>query len=138
MTSVVILVSNGNMLLRLFGQSLLQELHQSDIGNTFFISPRSDVVADDNDLAETIVYAFERVEFLFALGFIIYPVSRLDIIFLLPVSSNKIYLILNLLLFAVLHLTHFHYTDIHQIPEDTQMIIHDILHDMSRFLLAEV
>ena len=80
-----------------------EELEQSGEQDSIIVPVGHNVVLDDNNLLEGIINAFERIQFLLTFFFGFYLVGRLNIVLLVPISSNEIYLILDVLGLPIPH-----------------------------------
>ena len=115
-----------------------EELEQSCEQDSIIVPVRHNVVFDDNNLLEGITNAFERIQFLLTFFFGFYLVGRLNIVLLVPISSNEIYLILFVFRLAIDHFTVFNDSHIHHITTVQQFIEDDVLHQMRLLQLAVI
>ena len=113
-------------------------LHSHD-DKSFIISPWFFASIYNNNLFERVRDITQRIEFLSLFFFRSHVISNLDIVSLVPLIHHKVNLQLpaNTLAIFIL-IKDIHDTHINIVATNQQLVINNVLHDMSRLLLSEI
>ena len=113
-------------------------LHSHD-DKSFIISPRFFAAIYNDNLLERVRDITQRIELLSLFFFRSHVICNLDIVSLVSLIHHKVnlQLLANTLALFIL-IKDIHDTHINIVATDQQLVINNVLHDMSRLLLSEI